>query len=101
MPKDMNYTLRTEIDYVKEQFHINETDVHQVQKYEHEIEGMIEIYDEIISETSKSMARYSEVLDNLEYIKDNIGSINEEQQQIQQYLINLREDEAEAVRMPF
>ncbi|MBY8909757.1 septation ring formation regulator EzrA [Salinicoccus roseus] len=94
--KDMNYTLRTEIDYVKEQFHINETDVHQVQKYEHEIEGMIEIYDEIISETSKSMARYSEVLDNLEYIKDNIGSINEEQQQIQQYLINLREDEAEA-----
>ncbi len=57
---------------------------------------MIEIYDEIISETSKSMARYSEVLDNLEYIKDNIGSINEEQQQIQQYLINLREDEAEA-----
>ncbi|MHC0552202.1 septation ring formation regulator EzrA [Salinicoccus sp. CNSTN-B1] len=94
--KDLNYTLRTEIDYLKEYFHINETDMHRVQKFEHEIENMIDVYDDIISETSKSMARYSEVLDNLEYIKQNIGSINEEQNQIQQYLINLREDETEA-----
>ncbi|GAA3724160.1 septation ring formation regulator EzrA [Salinicoccus jeotgali] len=94
--KDLNYTLRTEIDYLKEYFHINETDMHRVQKFEHEIENMIDVYDDIISETSKSMARFSEVLDNLEYIKQNIGSINEEQNQIQQYLINLREDETEA-----
>ncbi|WP_411841997.1 septation ring formation regulator EzrA [Salinicoccus sp. HZC-1] len=94
--KDLNYTLRTEIDYIKEQFHINESDIHRVQKFEHEIENMIDVYDEIISETSKMTARYSEVLDNLEYIKGNIGAINEEQKQIQQYLINLREDEAEA-----
>lgn len=96
MAKDMNYTLRTEIDYVKEQYHINETDIHRVQKFEHEIENMIDVYDEVITEIGKTTARYSEVLDNLDYIKDNIGEINDAQQQIQQYLVNLREDEAEA-----
>ena len=94
--KDLNYTLRTEIDYIKEQFHINESDIHKVQKFEHEIENMIDVYDEIITETNKTTARYSEVLDNLEYIKGNIGAVNDEQNQIQEYLINLREDEAEA-----
>ncbi len=94
--KDMNYTLRTEIDYVKEQFHINESDIHKVQKFEHEIENMIDVYDEIMTETNKTTARYSEVVDNLEYIKGNIGAINDEQRQIQEYLINLREDEKEA-----
>ncbi|GAB3061053.1 septation ring formation regulator EzrA [Salinicoccus sesuvii] len=96
MAKNMNYTLRTEIDYVKDQYHINETDIHRVQKFEHEIENMIEVYDEVITEIGKTTARYSEVLDNLDYIKDNIGEINGAQQQIQQYLVNLREDEAEA-----
>ncbi|AKG74263.1 septation ring formation regulator EzrA [Salinicoccus halodurans] len=94
--KDLNYTLRTEIDYIKEQFHINESDIHKVQKFEHEIENLIDVYDEITTEMRKTTARYSEVLDNLEYIKGNIGAINDEQKQIQQYLINLREDEAEA-----
>ncbi|KKK35757.1 septation ring formation regulator EzrA [Salinicoccus sediminis] len=94
--KDLNYTLRTEIDYVKEQFHINESDIHKVQKFEHEIENLIDIYDEITTEMRKTTARYSEVLDNLEYIKENIGAINDEQKQIQEYLITLREDEAEA-----
>lgn len=94
--KDLNYTLRTEIDYIKEQFHINESDIHKVQKFEHEIENLIDVYDEITTEMRKTTARYSEVLDNLKYIKGNIGAINDEQKQIQQYLINLREDEAEA-----
>ncbi|HIW12966.1 MAG TPA: septation ring formation regulator EzrA [Candidatus Salinicoccus stercoripullorum] len=94
--KDLNYTLRAEINYVKEQFHINESDIHKVQKFEHEIENLIDVYDEITTEMRKTTARYSEVLDNLEYIKGNIGAINDEQKQIQEYLITLREDEAEA-----
>src|SRR5690625_1312813 len=94
--KDLNYTLRTEIEYVKEQFHINESDIHKVQKFEHEIENLIDVYDEITTEMRKTTARYSEVLDNLEYIKENIGAINDEQKQIQEYLITLREDEEEA-----
>src|SRR5699024_5857100 len=81
---------------VKEQFHINESDIHKVQKFEHEIENLIDVYDEITTEMRKTTARYSEVLDNLEYIKGNIGAINDEQKQIQEYLITHREDEAEA-----
>lgn len=94
--KDLNYTLRTEIDYVKEQFHINESDIHKVQKFEHEIENLIDVYGEITNEMRKTTARYSEVLDNFVYIKENVGAINDVQNQIQQYLMTLREDEAEA-----
>lgn len=94
--KDLNYTLRTEIDYLKGYFHINEADVHTVHKYENEIENLIDVYDEIMTETSKMSVRFSEVLHNLNYIKEHIGSIYNEQADIQEHLINLREDESEA-----
>lgn len=94
--QNLNYTLRTEIDYIKEQFHIDESDVHTIQKYEHEIENLIDVYDDIMVEVSKTTVRFSEVLYNLNYIKENIIDIDQEQQQIQQHLINLREDEQEA-----
>ena len=87
------------LDFLDEQryfIHINESDIHRVQKFEHEIENLIGTYDDMISEISKTVARYSEVLYNLEYIKNNIYEINNEQKQIQGYLLNLREDEAEA-----
>lgn len=94
--KDLNYTLKTEIDYLREQFHINESDVHTVHKYENEIESLIDVYDDIMTETSKMAVRFSEVLHNLNYIKENIGEIYDEQEKIQEHLINLREDESEA-----
>lgn len=94
--KDLNYTLRTEIDYLRDQIHINESDIHTVQKYESEIENLIDVYDEIITETSKIAVRFSEVLDNLDYIEEHIGAIYDEQEKIQEHLINLREDESEA-----
>lgn len=94
--KNLNYTLRTEIDYLKDLFHINESDVHTVHKYENEIENLIDVYDDIMTETSKMSVRFSEVLDNLIYIKEHIGTIYDEQDKIQEHLINLREDESEA-----
>src|SRR5699024_7983463 len=94
--KDLNYTLRAEINYVKEQFHIKESKHHKVQKYEHEIEKLIDVYDENTNKMRKTTTRYSEVVDNHEYIKGNIGAINDEHNQIQEYLKTLREDEAEA-----
>lgn len=91
-----NYTLRTEIHYLKDRFYINDTDIHSVQKFEHEIESLVDIYDEIVTETTKTNARYSEVASRISHIKEQIIEINDEQENIQNHLINMREDAEEA-----
>lgn len=94
--KEMNYTLQTEIDYVRENYYIDENDLQNVRQFENEIQNLISVYDEILKETAKSAVRYSEVEDNLEYIKDHVDVINDKQEKLQNHLIQLREDESEA-----
>lgn len=94
--KEMNYTLQTEIEYVRENYYINESDVQNVRRFENEIQNMISVYDEILREMAKSAVRYSEVQDNLKYIEEHVAVINEKQEKLQNHLIQLREDEAEA-----
>lgn len=73
----MNYTLQTEIEYVRENYYINESDVQNVRQFENEIQSMISVYDEILQEMAKSAVRYSEVQDNLKYIEEHVDVINE------------------------
>ena len=94
--KDMNYTLQTEIEYVRENYYINESDAQSVRQFENEIQNLIAVYDDILKEMSKSAVRYSEVQDNLQYLEDHVSVINEKQDKLQNHLIQLREDEAEA-----
>ncbi|HGW4790769.1 TPA: septation ring formation regulator EzrA [Staphylococcus aureus] len=94
--KDMNYTLQTEIEYVRENYYINESDAQSVRQFENEIQSLISVYDDILKEMSKSAVRYSEVQDNLQYLEDNVTVINDKQEKLQNHLIQLREDEAEA-----
>ncbi|MGJ5711703.1 septation ring formation regulator EzrA [Staphylococcus auricularis] len=94
--KEMNYTLQTEIDYVRENYYIDENDLQNVRQFENEIQNLISVYDEILKETAKSAVRYSEVEDNLEYIKEHVDVINDKQEKLQNHLIQLREDESEA-----
>ena len=94
--KEMNYTLQTEIEYVRENYYINESDVQNVRQFENEIQSMISVYDEILQEMAKSAVRYSEVQDNFKYIAEHVDVINEKQEKLQNHLIQLREDEAEA-----
>lgn len=94
--KDMNYTLQTEIEYVRENYYINESDAQSVRQFENEIQSLISIYDDILKEMSKSAVRYSEVQDNLQYLEDHVTVINDKQEKLQNHLIQLREDEAEA-----
>ena len=94
--KDMNYTLQTEIEYVRENYYINESDAQSVRQFENEIQNLISVYDDILKEMSKSAVRYSEVQDNLQYLEDHVSVINEKQDKLQNHLIKLREDEAEA-----
>lgn len=94
--RNSNYTLRTEIHYLKDQYYINDTDIHSIQKFEHEIESLVDIYDEIVTEMSKTNARYSEVENRITHIKEQIIEINDEQEQIQGHLIDLRDDAEEA-----
>ncbi|HDD6278023.1 TPA: septation ring formation regulator EzrA [Staphylococcus aureus] len=94
--KDMNYTLQTEIEYVRENYYINESDAQSVRQFENEIQSLISVYDDILKEMSKSAVRYSEVQDNLQYLEDHVTVINDKQEKLQNYLIQLREDEAEA-----
>ncbi|CEA00815.1 Septation ring formation regulator EzrA [Jeotgalicoccus saudimassiliensis] len=94
--KALNYTLRTEIDYIQEQYHIDESDVQKVMNYENEIENLISIYSGMIEETEKNTTRYSAIVDNIDYLKNNAHTIHEEQNSIQEHLVNLREDDAEA-----
>lgn len=94
--KEMNYTLQTEIEYVRENYYINETDIQNVRQFENEIQNLIAVYDDILKEMAKSAVRYSEVQDNLAYIEEHVQVINEKQEKLQNHLIQLREDEAEA-----
>ncbi|MEW7485237.1 septation ring formation regulator EzrA [Staphylococcus aureus] len=94
--KDMNYTLQTEIEYVRENYYINESDAQSVRQFENEIQSLISVYDDILKEMSKSAVRYSEVQDNLQYLADHVTVINDKQEKLQNHLIQLREDEAEA-----
>lgn len=94
--KDMNYTLQTEIEYVRENYYINESDAQSVRQFENEIQSLISVYDDILKEMSKSDVRYSEVQDNLQYLEDHVTVINDKQEKLQNHLIQLREDEAEA-----
>ncbi|HBH9992900.1 TPA: septation ring formation regulator EzrA [Staphylococcus aureus] len=94
--KDMNYTLQTEIEYVRENYYINESDAQSVRQFENEIQSLISVYDDILKEMSKSAVRYSEVQDNLQYLEDHVAVINDKQEKLQNHLIQLREDEAEA-----
>lgn len=94
--REMNYTLRTEIDYIRENYFINESDVHSIRQHENEIQNLVVVYDEILKEMFKSAVRYSEVKDNLEYLDDHVKVINDKQEKLQNHLIQLREDEAEA-----
>lgn len=94
--QNTNYMLRTEIDYIKDLYHMNETDVHNVHKFEQEIENLIDIYDDIVNETKKNTTRYSKLVDNVEHITKNVEEINEAQGSIQDYFNTLREDEKEA-----
>ncbi|PZJ63014.1 septation ring formation regulator EzrA [Staphylococcus aureus] len=94
--KDMNYTLQTEIEYVRENYYINESDAQSVRQFENEIQSLISVYDDILKEMSKSDGRYSEVQDNLQYLEDHVTVINDKQEKLQNHLIQLREDEAEA-----
>ena len=94
--KDMNYTLQTEIEYVRENYYINESDAQSVRQFENEIQSLIYVYDDILKEMSKSAVRYSEVQDNLQYLEDHVTVINDKQEKLQNHLIQLREDEAEA-----
>ena len=94
--KDMNYTLQTEIEYVRENYYINESDAQSFRQFENEIQSLISVYDDILKEMSKSAVRYSEVQDNLQYLEDHVTVINDKQEKLQNHLIQLREDEAEA-----
>lgn len=94
--KDMNYTLQTEIEYVRENYYINESDAQSVRQFENEIQSLISVYDDILKEMSRSAVRYSEVQDNLQYLEDHVTVINDKQEKLQNHLIQLREDEAEA-----
>ncbi|CUE01736.1 Septation ring formation regulator EzrA [Staphylococcus aureus] len=94
--KDMNYTLQTEIEYVRENYYINESDAQSVRQFENEIQSLISVYDDILKEMSKSAVRYSEVQDNLQYLEDHVTVINDKQEKLQNHLIQLREDEDEA-----
>lgn len=94
--KDMNYTLQTEIEYVRENYYINESDAQSVRQFENEVQSLISVYDDILKEMSKSAVRYSEVQDNLQYLEDHVTVINDKQEKLQNHLIQLREDEAEA-----
>ncbi|HGL3421815.1 TPA: septation ring formation regulator EzrA [Staphylococcus aureus] len=94
--KDMNYTLQTEIEYVRENYYINESDAQSVRQFENEIQSLISVYDDILKEMSKSAVQYSEVQDNLQYLEDHVTVINDKQEKLQNHLIQLREDEAEA-----
>ena len=94
--KDMNYTIRTEIEYVKENYFINEEDVQKVRQFDNEIQNLITVYDEILMETAKSSVRFTEVEDNLKYIEEHVKVINTNQDKLQKHLTSLRQDEEEA-----
>src|SRR5699024_4058834 len=68
----------------------------KVMNYENEIENLISIYSGMIEETEKNTTRYSAIVDNIDYLKNKAHTIQEEQNSIQEHLVSLREDDAEA-----
>ena len=50
----------------------------------------------MINETEKNTTRYSALVENIDYLKDNAHTIFEDQNAIQDHLVNLREDDKEA-----
>ncbi len=75
---------------------MNLNTVQSVRQFENEIQSLISVYDDILKEMSKSAVRYREVQDNLQYLEDHVTVINDKQEKLQNHLIQLREDEAEA-----
>lgn len=95
--KDTNMSLRTEINFIKESYYINDREVQTIHKYEHEIEELVTMYSGIEDEVNKNTTRYSRIIDNLEYIDSTIESINNKQDEVLEYLQSLKYDEEEAI----
>lgn len=95
--KDTNMSLRTEINFIKESYYINDREVQTIHKYEHEIEELVTMYSGIEEEVNKNTTRYSRIIDNLEYIDSTIESINNKQDEVLEYLQSLKYDEEEAI----
>lgn len=95
--KDTNMSLRTEINFIKESYYINDREVQTIHKYEHEIEELVTMYSNIEDEVNKNTTRYSRIIDNLEYIDSTIESINNKQDEVLEYLQSLKYDEEEAI----
>ena len=95
--KDTNMSLRTEINFIKESYYINDREVQTIHKYEHEIEELVTMYSGIEDEVNKNTTRYSIIIDNLEYIDSTIESINNKQDEVLEYLQSLKYDEEEAI----
>lgn len=95
--KDTNMSLRTEINFIKESYYINDREVQTIHKYEHEIEELVTMYSGIENEVNKNTTRYSRIIDNLEYIDSTIESINNKQDEVLEYLQSLKYDEEEAI----
>src|SRR5699024_2439451 len=57
--KDMNYTLQTKIEYVKENYYISEENVHKERQYENEFKNLINVYVDTMYEMTKTSIRYS------------------------------------------
>lgn len=95
--KATNFTLRTEMDYIKNQYYINEGEFQTIHKYEQKIESLVAMYSEIQTESDKNTTRYSKITDNLDHIEEEVKRINSDQSDIQDYLQSIKEDEKEAI----
>ncbi|CAD2075065.1 septation ring formation regulator EzrA [Phocicoccus pinnipedialis] len=95
--KATNFTLRTEMDYIKNQFYINEGEFQTIHKYEQKIERLVAMYSDIQTESDKNTTRYSKITDNLDHIQEEVERINSDQTDIEDYLQSIKEDEKEAI----
>ena len=95
--KDTNMSLRTEINFIKDAYYINDREIQTIHKYEYEIEDLVTMYADIESEVNKNTTRYSQIIDNLEHIDHTIEDINEKQEDVLDYLQSLKYDEEEAI----
>ena len=95
--KDTNMSLRTEINFIKDAYYINDREIQTIHKYEYEIEDLVTMYADIESEVNKNTTRYSQIVDNLEHIDHTIEDINDKQEDVLDYLQSLKYDEEEAI----
>lgn len=95
--KDTNMSLRTEINFIKDAYYINDREIQTIHKYEYEIEDLVTMYADIESEVNKNTTRYSQIIDNLEHIDHTIEDINDKQVDVLDYLQSLKYDEEEAI----